>query len=200
VTGLLPMAAGTPLADVHVLEADNPLLEPSPGLMIWTLVIFGITLWILKRYVFGPLSAAIERRRAQISQSLEEAERGRDEALKLLDQYRERLEQARREADEIRERGRKEGDRMRGELVATGEVQRDRLLADTQAQIEAQTRQALVGIRDEVAGLALLAAEKVTRRSLDDADHRRLIEEALGEAGVELLAADGHHPDGAGGG
>jgi F-type H+-transporting ATPase subunit b len=194
------MAAGTPLADVHVLEADNPLLEPSPGLMIWTLVIFGITLWILKRYVFGPLSAAIERRRTQIAQSLEEAEHGRDEALKLLEQYRERLEQARSEADDIREHGRKEGDRMRGELVATGEAQRDRLLADTQAQIEAQERQALVGIRDEVAGLALLAAEKVTRRSLDDADHRRLIEEALGEADVGALAANGHHPDGAGGG
>jgi F-type H+-transporting ATPase subunit b len=184
---------GTPLADVQLHEASNPLLEASPGLMIWTLVCFGITLWILKRYVFGPLSAAIERRRSQISDSLEESERSREEAVKLLEEYKARLAEARKEADELRERGRREGERQRSELLSRAEQERDRVVADQEALLEAQSRQAITGIRDEVAELALLAAEKVTRKSLTDADHRRLIEEALREADLSALR------DGAGG-
>jgi F-type H+-transporting ATPase subunit b len=172
---------GTPLADVQLHEASNPLLEASPGLMIWTLVCFGITLWILKRYVFGPLSAAIERPRS------------REEAVKLLEEYKARLAEARKEADELRERGRREGERQRSELLSRAEQERDRVVADQEALLEAQSRQAITGIRDEVAELALLAAEKVTRKSLTDADHRRLIEEALREADLSALR------DGAGG-
>jgi F-type H+-transporting ATPase subunit b len=188
-------AGGTPLADVHAIGAkSNPLLEASPGLMIWTLVLFAITLWVLKRYVFGPLGAAIEKRRAQIAESLAESERSRDEAVRLLDDYKARLAEARKEADELRERGRREGERQRAELVGRAEQERERVIADQEAQLEAQTRQALSGMRDDVAGLALLAAEKVTRKSLDDADHRRLIEDALREADLTPLA------NGAGGG
>ena len=80
-------------------DGGNPLLEASPGLMIWTLVIFGITLFILKRYVFGPVGQAIEKRRTDIARSIEEAERSRDEATALLEDYRTRLAEARREAD-----------------------------------------------------------------------------------------------------
>ncbi len=181
-------AGGTPLAHVKAVgAASNPLLEASPGLMIWTLVCFAITLWILKRYVFGPLSSALEKRRSQIAESLEESERSREEAIKLLEEYRVRLAEARKEADELRERGRREGERQRAELLSRAEQERERILTDQEAQLEAQTRQAMSGIRDEVAELALLAAEKVTRKSLDDADHRRLIEEALRDADLSAL-------------
>jgi F-type H+-transporting ATPase subunit b len=181
-------AGGTPLADVKVVEAANPLLEASPGLAIWTLVCFFITLWILKRYVFGPVSAALEKRRTQIAQSLEESERSREEAVKLLEEYRTRLAEARREADELRERGRREGERQRSELVGRAENERARVVADQEAQLTAQTRQALSEMRGDVAALALLAAEKVTRKSLSDDDHRRLIEEALNEAELSVLS------------
>jgi len=179
---------GTPLADVRAVEAANPLLEASPGLMIWTLVCFGITLWILKRYVFGPLSAALEKRRSQIAQSLEESERSRDEAVRLLEDYRTRLAEARKEAEELRERGRREGERQRAELVGRAQQERDRVIADQEAQLAAQTRRALSEMRGDVASLALLAAEKVTRKSLSDEDHRRLIEEALSEAELSVLS------------
>ena len=177
----------TRLEDVELVQAANPLLEPSPGLMIWTLVTFGLTLFILKRYVFGPVSVAIAKRRTQIAASIEEAESSRDEAVRLLEDYKQRLAEARKEADELRERGRREGERQRTEIVSQAEAQRERVLADTQAQVEAQSRSALSGIRDDVVGLALAAAEKVTRRSLDDAEHRRLIEEAISEADLSDL-------------
>jgi len=178
-----------PLAGVKVVQAANPLLEASPGLMIWTVVLFVITLYILKRYVFGPVSEAIEKRRAAIAQSIEEAEQSREEARRLLEEYRERLAEARKEADELRERARRDAERQGQEMLRDATQRRDQLLADTDSQIEAETRRALTELRDEVVDLALLAAEKVTRRSMSDADHRRLIEEALKEADLSEIRA-----------
>jgi F-type H+-transporting ATPase subunit b len=172
-------------------NGSNPLLEASPGLMIWTLVMFLITLFILKRYVFGPVGAAIEKRRNEIAQSIEEAERSRDEAQALLEDYRRRLAEARREADALREQGRKEGERQGQELVQQAQGQRERVLADAEAQIVAQARAAAGGLKDEVVDLALMAAERVSRKSLSDEDHRRLIEEAIAEADLSRLALDG---------
>jgi F-type H+-transporting ATPase subunit b len=170
-------------------DGGNPLLEASPGLMIWTLVIFGITLYILKRYVFGPVGQAIEKRRADIARSIDEAESSRDEAEKLLEEYRTRLAEARREADRLREQGRKDGERQGADLVGAAQKQRDRVLEDAQSQIDSQTRQAASGLRDDVVQLALLAAEKVSRQSLGDAEHRRLIEQAIDEADLSKIAA-----------
>jgi F-type H+-transporting ATPase subunit b len=162
-------------------ENENPLLTASPGLMIWTIVMFFLTLFILKKYVFGPLGAAIEKRRTQIQESIDEAERSRDEAVKLLDEYKVQLADARKEADELRDRGRRDGERERSSIVTAAEGQRDRILTDTQQLVEAQSAAAMASVRDDVASIALQAAEKVTRKSLSDADHRRLVEEALAE-------------------
>ncbi len=167
--------------------SDNPLLEPSPGLMVWTLVVFLITLWILKRYVFGPVAAMVEKRREQIAESIDEAEHSRDEANRLLEDYKVRLAEARREADQLRQQGRKEGERQGHELVDAAQAQRDRVIADADAQIAADVRQAASGLRDDVVVLALMAAEKVTGVSLGDADHRRLIEDAIEGADLEQL-------------
>lgn len=188
VTYVLPLQAAAETES----SSDNPLLKASPGLMIWTLVIFGITLYILKKYVFGPVGAAIEKRRAEISQSIEEAERSRDEATALLDDYKTRLGEARKEADALREQGRKDGERQGADLVSQAQGQRDRVLADAEVQIDAQTRAAASGLRDDVVSLALLAAEKVSRKSLSDADHRKLIEEAIEEADLSAMASTGN--------
>lgn len=187
---------GTLIAYVLPLQAEaddggNPLLEASPGLMIWTLVIFGITLFILKRYVFGPVGQAIEKRRTEIASSIEEAERSRDEATALLEDYKTRLAEARKEADTLREQGRKEGERQGAEVLAQAHAQRERVLTDAEAQIDAQARAAASGLRDEVATLALLAAEKVSRRVLSEQDHRRLIEEAIDEADLSVVSSNG---------
>lgn len=186
------MSIGANLTDLSAVKAaSSPLLEASPGLMIWTLVMFGVTLFIMKRYVFGPVGAAIEKRRADISQSIEEAERSRDEATALLEDYKTRLGEARKEADALREQGRKDGERQGADLVTQAQGQRDRVLADAEVQIDAQTRAAASGLRDDVVSLALLAAEKVSRRTLSDADHRKLIEEAIEEADLSTMASNG---------
>ena len=170
-----------------MLLGANPLIQVTPGLMIWTIVCFLITLFVLKRYAFGPIQKAIDERRDRIRHSLEEADEARDEAHRLLEEHRKLIGQAKGEAEEILTEARRVSEanvrRMRDET----EADRQRRLEDTRKQIEAETRRALEQIRAEVADLSLIAAEKVTRKSLDDADHKRLIEEAIGELDFSVL-------------
>jgi F-type H+-transporting ATPase subunit b len=167
--------------------AANPLIQVTPGLMIWTIVCFLITLFVLKRYAFGPIQKAIDERRERIRASLDEADRAREEARRLLEEHRALIGRAQTDAEEILSEARRVADanerRMREEL----EEDRQRRLDETRKQIEAETRRALEQIRLEVVDLSLLAATKVTRKSLDDADHKRLIEEAVGELDFSVL-------------
>jgi F-type H+-transporting ATPase subunit b len=170
-----------------MLVAANPLIQVTPGLMIWTIVCFLITLFVLKRYAFGPIQKAIDERRERIRASLDEADRAREEARRLLEEHRALIGRAQTDAEEILSEARRVADvnerRMREEL----EEDRQRRLDDTRKQIEAETRRALEQIRLEVVDLSMLAATKVTRKSLDDADHKRLIEEAVGELDFSVL-------------
>jgi F-type H+-transporting ATPase subunit b len=165
----------------------NPLIQVTPGLMIWTIVCFLVTLFVLKRFAFGPIQKTIDERRERIRQSLDEADNAREEARKLLEEHRKLISGAQTDAEEILSEARRVAEanerRMREEL----EEDRQRRLEETRKQIDAETRRALEAIRAEVVDLSLLAASKVTRKSLDDADHKRLIEEAVGELDFSVL-------------
>ena len=155
-------------------------------------MIFGITLFILRKYVFGPV-ARPSRRRAEIAQSIEEAERSRDEATALLEDYK-FISEARKEADALREQGRKDGEHQVQELVTAAQGQRDRVLADAKVALRGADPRGGEDLRDDVVSLALLAAEKVSRRTLSEADHRKLIEEAIEEADLSAVASSGSAP------
>ena len=170
-----------------LLAASSPLTKVIPGLMIWTLVFFFITFYVLKRYAFGPIQRIIDERRERIRQALDEADNARSEARELLEEHRKLIAQAKSEAEGILAETRKVAEanerRMREETAAD----RERRLEETRRQVETETRRALEQIRAEVADLSLIAAEKVTRRSFADEDHRRLIEEAVGELDLSVL-------------
>jgi F-type H+-transporting ATPase subunit b len=170
-----------------MLLAANPLIQVTPGLMIWTIVCFLITLFVLKRFAFGPVQKGIDDRRERIRQSIEEADHAREEARRLLEEHRQLIASAQTDAEQILSEARRVAEsnerRMRDEL----ETDRQRRIEETRKQIEAETRRALEQIRVEVVELSLAAATKVTRKSLDDADHRRLIEEAVGELDFSVL-------------
>jgi F-type H+-transporting ATPase subunit b len=170
--------------------ASNALIQVTPGLMIWTIVCFLISLFVLKRYAFGPIQKLIDERRERIRQSIEEADHAREEARKLLEEHRKLIGQAKSEAEGILVEARKVADANERRMREETEADRQRRLEDTRRQIEAETRRALEQIREEVAELSLVAAEKVTRKSLDDADHKRLIEEAVGELDFSVLEAN----------
>ena len=166
------------------------LVTPNVGLMIWTLLAFGITLWILWKLAFPRIGEALDRRQKAIEESIDTAERTKVEAEGLLQEYRERLKEAREQADEIVARARKAGDNLESESKVDALRQREELMEQTKRDIEAETRRAIQEIRNEVADLTVLATEKVTRKTLTDDDQRRLVEEALGELDFDQLSGD----------
>jgi F-type H+-transporting ATPase subunit b len=180
-------------------ESGNFLVSPNVGLMIWTLIAFGITLFILRRLAFPRIAEALDKRRVAIEESIEHAERTRVEADELLQEYRERLKEAREQAEDIVARARKAADRLEDEAKTDAKKTRDEMMADTRREIEFETRRAVDEIRREVANLTVLATEKVTRKTLDADDHKRLIEEALGEFDFSALAGGNGNGNGVGG-
>jgi F-type H+-transporting ATPase subunit b len=167
--------------------AANPLIEVAPGLMIWTLICFGITFWVLRRFIFGPVQRAIDARRQRIREAIEEADRARAEARGLVEEHRRMIAGARGDAEQILAEARRIADSQRERLREELEADRQRRLEETTNQIEAETRRALEQIRAEVAELALAATGKVTGKVLDDDDHRRLIDEAIADLDFSVL-------------
>jgi F-type H+-transporting ATPase subunit b len=183
------------LGDILVFAAEeessgNFLVSPNVGLMIWTLLAFGITLYLLNKLAFPRIAEALDKRRQAIADSIESAERAKAEADELLEEYRARLREAREQAEDIAVRARKAADSLAEESKAEASRQREELLERTRRDIEAETKRALDEIRKEVADLTVIATEKVTRKSLTPDDHRRLIEEALGEVDFSTLAKE----------
>jgi F-type H+-transporting ATPase subunit b len=172
-----------------MLVGANALIEVVPGLMIWTIVAFLITLYVLKRWAFGPIQHTIDERRERIRKSLEEADNAREEARRLLEEHRALIGQAKSDAEEILSDARRVADAQRERVRDEVEADRQRRLEETKRQIDQATQSALGEIRREVASLSLLAAEKITRKSLTDADQRRLIDEALSEIDFSQLEA-----------
>lgn len=177
----VPLAAG---------GSGNFLVTPSVGLMIWTLLAFGISFLILRKLAFPRIADALDKRRRAIEESIDHAEQTKKEADDLLEEYRARLREAREQADDITARAQKAAQHHEEQSKIDAKKYRDELMETTRKDIQQETRRALDDIRKEVANLTVLATEKVTRKSLDDEDHRRLIEEALGEVDFSQLAGD----------
>ena len=183
------------LATILPLAAEEEgggsfLVSPDLGLMIWTVILFFATMFVLKRYAFPPIARALEKRAAAVRENIEASEKTRQEADELLAEYRQRLKEAREQADDIVVRARKASEAAVAEAAAEGKAKREELVAAARRDIETETRRSLEQIRKEVADLTVLATEKVTRKALDDADQKRLVEEALAEVDFSSLAGE----------
>jgi F-type H+-transporting ATPase subunit b len=187
------LAFVTPLAQAAESaeeESSNFLVSPDVGLMIWTFLAFIVALLVLRKYAWPAITQALDKRQTAIEESIDTAERARTDAAALLEEYRQRLREARAQADEIVARARKAGEVHERESLEQAKVRRDELLEQTRRDIEAETRRAIQEIRAEVADLTIMATEKVTRKALDADDQRRLVEEALGELDFSQLSGD----------
>src|ERR687895_1501620 len=171
-------------------ESGSFLVSPDIGLMIWTLIVFGISMFLLAKLAFPRISEALEKRQHAIEDSIDTAERIRREADEILAEYRERLAEARGQADEIVSRARRTGEAAENEIIAEARAKREEMMEQTRRDIQAETRRAIQEIRAEVADLTVLATEKVTRKTLTDADHKRLVEEALSELDFASLSGE----------
>ncbi len=184
---MAPLAniVGTPIA----ASSNSWLITPNVGLTVWTLVVFGISLFILSKLVFPRIRQALDDRRKAITDSIDAAELTRQEAEKILVEYRERLTEARQQAEEIVQRARQQAEAQAREAHAEAESRREHLLEQTKRDIEAETRRSIDQIRREVADLTVMATEKVTRRVLTEEDQQRLVQDALSELDFETLSS-----------
>jgi F-type H+-transporting ATPase subunit b len=164
------------------------LITPNVGLMIWTLLLFVVSMYILWKVAFPRISEALDRRQHAIEASIDAAEKTRKEADELLDEYRERLKESRAQAEAIVDRARKAAQAHEKDSNAEAEKRRERLMEQTRREIETETRRAIQEIRREVADLTVMATEKVTRKTLTEEDQRRLVEDALSELDFTALA------------
>ena len=167
------------------------LISPNVGLMIWTLLLFVLSMIVLWRLAFPRITEALDRRQHAIEESIEHAERTRTEADKLLQEYRERLKESRQQAEDILARARTAAEAREHESLEEAKARRQQLLEQTRRDIEAETKRAISEIRREVADLTVMATERVTRKTLTEDDQHRLVEEALNELDFSALAGSG---------
>jgi F-type H+-transporting ATPase subunit b len=168
------------------------LITPNVGLMVWTLLLFAISMYVLAKLAFPRISEALDKRQHAIEESIDHAERIRHEADDVLEEYRERLHEARAQAEEIIARSRKAAEVHERDALEEAKATREQLLEQTRRDIDSETRRAISEIRREVADLTVLATEKVTRKTLNDDDQRRLVEDALSELDFSALSAAEH--------
>jgi F-type H+-transporting ATPase subunit b len=165
------------------------LISPNVGLMVWTLLLFGISLYVLSKLVFPRISAALDKRQHAIEESIDTAERTRVEADALLADYRERLKESRQQAEAIIERARKAAETHGRDASEEAKVKREQMMEQTRRDIETETRRSIQEIRREVADLTVMATEKVTRKTLTEEDQVRLVEDALSELDFGALSS-----------
>ena len=155
------------------------LMSPNPGLMIWTLVIFGLLFFVLKRFAFPPIIGAVEARERALEEAIEGARRDRDAAARMLAEQQAALDASRGEAQQLLSQARAAGEKMRADMLEQTRQQQAELLERARRDIDAERLRAIADLRREAVDLALAGASKVIGRNLDEAGNRRLVEDFL---------------------
>jgi F-type H+-transporting ATPase subunit b len=171
-----------------VLLAD--LISVVPGLMVWTVITFAITFFLLRRLAFGRIQAIIDARRDRIREALDEADKARQEARELRVLTKKEREEAKADREQILEESRRQAQTLFEQARKKADEDLRERLEKNQREIEAENRRILEQIRRDVVELTLLAAEKVTGKVLDAKDQRRLIDETIEELDVKRLVSE----------
>jgi len=155
------------------------MFEINPGLIVWSVIVFILLAIVLKRFAWKPLLASLEKREEHVRGSIERAEQAKQEAERLLEEHRKELTRAEEQARGIISEGRTLADKLKAEIVDSAHQQARKMIDQAKAEIERDKEVALTQLRSEVANLAILAAGKILEANLDEAKHRKLVDDAL---------------------
>jgi len=173
------LAAAPLLAQEQEVHEPVNLLSPNTGLMFWTLIIFVVLMFVLTRFAFKPLTAAVEAREQRLEAAIKQADEDRRKAAELLEQQIKALDASRIEAQRVIAEARLTGDKLRNEVLEQTKSQQHDLLDRARAEIDEERKRAIADLRREAVELALAGASKVIERNLDDQTNRRLVESFL---------------------
>jgi len=162
---------------------DNPLVQPDPGLFLWTILTFLVLLGLLAKFAWNPLLALLDRREEMIRKSLDDAEEAKQELQRLQQESKEILSKARVEAQSILAQTRSEAEKLKGEIKQKAKAEADSILRDAEKRIQVETEKAIAVLKNEVVDLSLLVASKLIRKNLSKEDNQSLIEESLKQIG-----------------
>ncbi len=174
---VIPTASA--LAAPEGAEGSTNLLAPNAGLMVWTLVVFIGLMWVLKRFAFKPLFAAVEERERALAEAIDGARRDREASAALLAEQKSQLDQARGEAQKIIADGRSVSEKMRTEMLDDTRKQQSEMMEQARRDIEGETAKAIAELRREAVDLAIVGAGKVIEQNLDSAGNRRIVDQFL---------------------
>lgn len=158
---------------------DNALVQPDPGLFVWTILVFLVLLYLLKRYAWGPLLAALDERQAGIRKSLDDADRARKELEQVQQESEAIIGKARGEADAIVSEARSDSAKLREDLRRQAQQEAQSIVENAERQIQQERDRALAQIRREAVDVSIMIASKLIRRNLSPADNQALIDDAL---------------------
>ncbi len=162
---------------------DNPLVQPDPGLFLWTILTFLVLLALLAKFAWKPLLDVLDKRQEMIRQSLDDAEKAKHELEQLQQKSKDILSEARAEAQSIVAKSRTEAERLKAEIKEKAKAQADSILSNAEKQIQLETEKAISQIRNDVADLSHLVASKLIGKNLSREDDEALIEESLKQIG-----------------
>ena len=158
---------------------DNPLVQLDPGLFIWTILTFLALLFLLAKFAWKPLLAALEDRENKIKNSLEDAEKAKAELERINAKSEEIIAKARSEAQSIRLEAKSTAEKIKADIMAQAGEERKKLRDETEKQIQVEKDRAISEIRQEVVSLTISVAEKVVKKNLSKEDNQGLIEDSL---------------------
>jgi F-type H+-transporting ATPase subunit b len=160
---------------------NNPLVQPDPGLFIWTIVVFLVLLTLLAKFAWRPLLAALDQRQELIRKSLDDAQLARQELERLNQESAQIIRKARQDADDVIVRSRADAERLREETRQKARGEAEQMVKNAERQIQLETERALRQIRREAVDLSVMIASKIIQRNLSKEDNEKLIDEALGQ-------------------
>ena len=158
---------------------NNPLVQPDPGLFIWTIVTFLVLFALLAKFAWRPLLQALESRQQAIRKALDDAQQAKQELERLEQESAQIMRKARAEAETIITQSRADAERLREEMRQKARAEADGIVRNAERQIQLETARALQQIRHEAVDLSVMIASKIIQRNLTKEDNEQLIEEAL---------------------
>ena len=157
----------------------NPLVQPDPGLFIWTILTFLVLVTLLAKFAWRPLLQALDSRQELIRKSLDDAQQARMELERLHHESAQILRQARVDAEAVIVQTRSDAAKLREDLRQKAKAEADGIVRNAERQIQLETQRALQQLRHEAADLSVMIASKILQRNMTREDNERLIEEAL---------------------
>jgi F-type H+-transporting ATPase subunit b len=158
---------------------NNPLVQPDPGLFIWTIITFLVLLGLLAKFAWRPLLKALENRQETIRKSLDDAQKAKEELQRLQGESAQIIRQARIDAEAIIAKTRADADKLAEELRQKAREESEGIVKNAERQIQIETRRALQEIRSEAVDISVTIASKLLERHVSKEDNARLIDDTL---------------------